>query len=99
MVLFGEVLRRNGPVCRGALPAQRRGPAGDSHLIRLRQCAKLLAFVYEYTTQSNLTHLPLVICGDWNGESDGCVYRAGTPWAKMRSSRRGHLPVFQCTSK
>ena len=46
-----------------------------SSAIRLRECAKLLEFLGDYVRQRRLPHVPVVMCGDWNGTSSGCVAR------------------------
>ncbi|CAN0481754.1 unnamed protein product, partial [Hapterophycus canaliculatus] len=44
-------------------------------ILRIRELRKLLAFVECYTQTNGLAHLPVVICGDFNGKSYGRVYQ------------------------
>eukprot|EP00667_Euglena_gracilis_P005052 EG_transcript_5079 len=47
----------------------------NSTVIRLRQCAKMLAALRGYIEQYGLGTIPIVICGDWNGTANGRVAR------------------------
>ncbi|CAN0076421.1 unnamed protein product, partial [Ectocarpus sp. 4 AP-2014] len=44
-------------------------------ILRIRELRKLLAFLECYTQTNDLAHLPVVLCGDFNGRSLGRVYR------------------------
>nr|GEV22612.1 uncharacterized calcium-binding protein At1g02270-like isoform X1 [Tanacetum cinerariifolium] len=44
-------------------------------LERLRQVYKILQSVEAYQKENNLTPLPIILCGDWNGSKRGHVYK------------------------
>ncbi|CAM9970436.1 unnamed protein product [Discosporangium mesarthrocarpum] len=44
-------------------------------ILRMREVKKLLAFMECYTQEHDLSHLPLVLCGDFNGGVRGRVYQ------------------------
>eukprot|EP00903_Cladosiphon_okamuranus_P017828 g16407.t1 len=44
-------------------------------ILRIRELRKLLAFVECYTQTNDLAHLPVVLCGDFNGRTSGRVYQ------------------------
>mmetsp|Transcript_9011 Transcript_9011/g.25891 ORF Transcript_9011/g.25891 Transcript_9011/m.25891 type:complete len:418 (-) Transcript_9011:159-1412(-) len=47
----------------------------NSTLIRLREVFKILEYLQQYRTRMQLSHLPIVMCGDFNGTPNGHVYR------------------------
>ncbi|KAF5732024.1 putative carbon catabolite repressor protein [Tripterygium wilfordii] len=44
-------------------------------IVRLRQVYKILKFVETYQTENKLDHVPVILCGDWNGSKRGQVYK------------------------
>lgn len=44
-------------------------------LERLRQVYKILQSVEAYQKENNLSPLPIILCGDWNGSKRGHVYK------------------------
>ncbi|KAL8210918.1 hypothetical protein R6Q57_005355 [Mikania cordata] len=44
-------------------------------LERLRQVYKILQSVEAYRKENNLSPLPIILCGDWNGSKRGHVYK------------------------
>ena len=58
----------------------------NSHVIRLRQCMKMLDYLRRYAEENALPHLPIIVCGDWNGPSNGHV-------GKFMQSQ-GFIPVL-----
>ncbi|CAM9691335.1 unnamed protein product [Chrysoparadoxa australica] len=49
--------------------------SGSFHVLRLREVRKLLAFVDYYCHNHQLTHLPVIMCGDFNGDANSTVHR------------------------
>ncbi|XP_039138408.1 uncharacterized calcium-binding protein At1g02270-like isoform X1 [Dioscorea cayenensis subsp. rotundata] len=44
-------------------------------IVRLRQVYKILQYVEAYQQEHNLTPMPIMLCGDWNGSKRGHVYK------------------------
>ncbi|KAI4340955.1 hypothetical protein MLD38_025742 [Melastoma candidum] len=44
-------------------------------LVRLNQVYKILQYVESYQKENNLSPLPIMLCGDWNGSKRGHVYK------------------------
>ncbi|XP_024517340.1 uncharacterized calcium-binding protein At1g02270 [Selaginella moellendorffii] len=44
-------------------------------LVRLRQVYKILKYLEQYKDDHNLSHAPVLLCGDWNGSKRGQVYK------------------------
>ncbi|KAH9731158.1 putative calcium-binding protein [Citrus sinensis] len=49
----------------------------DSSLsvVRLHQVYKILQYLELYQTENKLNHIPIILCGDWNGSKRGHVYK------------------------
>lgn len=49
----------------------------DSRLsvVRLHQVYKILQYLELYQTENKLNHIPIILCGDWNGSKRGHVYK------------------------
>ncbi|KAM5555840.1 putative calcium-binding protein [Rosa sericea] len=44
-------------------------------IVRLHQVYKILQFVEAYQNENKLNHMPIILCGDWNGSKRGHVYK------------------------
>ncbi|KMZ76154.1 Calcium-binding endonuclease/exonuclease/phosphatase family [Zostera marina] len=44
-------------------------------IIRLHQVYKILQYVEAYQKEQNLSQMPIILCGDWNGSKRGHVYK------------------------
>uniref|UniRef100_A0A2P2LNP4 Carbon catabolite repressor protein n=1 Tax=Rhizophora mucronata TaxID=61149 RepID=A0A2P2LNP4_RHIMU len=44
-------------------------------ITRLHQVYKILQHVEKYQLESKLNHIPIILCGDWNGSKRGHVYK------------------------
>ncbi|XP_010555752.1 PREDICTED: uncharacterized calcium-binding protein At1g02270-like [Tarenaya hassleriana] len=44
-------------------------------IVRLQQVYKILQYVESYQKEVNLTPIPIILCGDWNGSKRGHVYK------------------------
>ncbi|KAJ8748580.1 hypothetical protein K2173_003481 [Erythroxylum novogranatense] len=44
-------------------------------IVRLRQVYKILLYVETYQRENKLSHIPIILCGDWNGSKRGHVYK------------------------
>ncbi|RID49120.1 hypothetical protein BRARA_I05582 [Brassica rapa] len=44
-------------------------------IARLRQVYKILEYLEAYQKENKLTHIPIILCGDWNGSKRGHVYK------------------------
>ncbi|KAJ0245286.1 putative calcium-binding protein [Hirschfeldia incana] len=44
-------------------------------IARLHQVYKILEYLEAYQKENNLTHMPVILCGDWNGSKRGHVYK------------------------
>ncbi|KAK1321714.1 putative calcium-binding protein [Acorus calamus] len=44
-------------------------------IARLHQVYKILQYVESYQKEHNLCHMPIILCGDWNGSKRGHVYK------------------------
>ncbi|CAF1923455.1 hypothetical protein Bca4012_069546 [Brassica carinata] len=44
-------------------------------LARLHQVYKILEYLEAYQKENKLTHMPIILCGDWNGSKRGHVYK------------------------
>ncbi|XP_050385291.1 uncharacterized calcium-binding protein At1g02270-like [Argentina anserina] len=44
-------------------------------IVRLHQVYKILQFVETYQNENKLNHMPIILCGDWNGSKRGHVYK------------------------
>ncbi|CAN8310961.1 unnamed protein product [Cochlearia groenlandica] len=44
-------------------------------IVRLHQVYKILEYLEAYLKENKLTHLPIILCGDWNGSKRGHVYK------------------------
>ncbi|KAJ8898775.1 hypothetical protein K2173_005111 [Erythroxylum novogranatense] len=44
-------------------------------IVRLDQVCKILQYVDTYQRENKLSHVPIILCGDWNGSKRGHVYK------------------------
>ncbi|KAF2618790.1 hypothetical protein F2Q68_00042870, partial [Brassica cretica] len=44
-------------------------------IARLHQVYKILEYLEAYQKENKLTHMPIILCGDWNGSKRGHVYK------------------------
>ncbi|KAF2315124.1 hypothetical protein GH714_038199 [Hevea brasiliensis] len=44
-------------------------------IVRLNQVYKILRCVETYQRENKLSHMPIILCGDWNGSKHGHVYK------------------------
>ncbi|KAK1274439.1 hypothetical protein QJS04_geneDACA010811 [Acorus gramineus] len=44
-------------------------------VVRLHQVYKILQYVESYQKENDLCHVPIILCGDWNGSKRGHVYK------------------------
>ncbi|CAH8360291.1 unnamed protein product [Eruca vesicaria subsp. sativa] len=44
-------------------------------IVRLQQVYKILQYVESYQQEDNLSPMPIILCGDWNGSKRGHVYK------------------------
>ncbi|OAY48786.1 uncharacterized calcium-binding protein At1g02270 [Manihot esculenta] len=44
-------------------------------IVRLLQVYKILKYVETYQRENKLSHMPIILCGDWNGSKRGHVYK------------------------
>eukprot|EP00252_Welwitschia_mirabilis_P013149 TRINITY_DN2902_c0_g1_i7.p1 TRINITY_DN2902_c0_g1~~TRINITY_DN2902_c0_g1_i7.p1 ORF type:complete len:533 (+),score=77.80 TRINITY_DN2902_c0_g1_i7:203-1801(+) len=44
-------------------------------LVRLRQVYRILEYLNQYKAEHNVTSIPVILCGDWNGSKRGHVYK------------------------
>ncbi|CAA7018288.1 unnamed protein product [Microthlaspi erraticum] len=44
-------------------------------IVRLQQVYKILQYVESYQKEVNLSPMPIILCGDWNGRKRGHVYK------------------------
>ncbi|CAH8336762.1 unnamed protein product [Eruca vesicaria subsp. sativa] len=44
-------------------------------IARLHQVYKILEYLEAYQKENKLTHIPIILCGDWNGSKRGHVYK------------------------
>ncbi|KAF2560541.1 hypothetical protein F2Q70_00015030 [Brassica cretica] len=44
-------------------------------IVRLQQVYKILQYVESYQQEVNLSPMPIILCGDWNGSKRGHVYK------------------------
>jgi exonuclease III len=44
-------------------------------IVRLQQVYKILQYVESYQKEVNLSPMPIILCGDWNGSKRGHVYK------------------------
>ncbi|EEF47104.1 uncharacterized calcium-binding protein At1g02270 [Ricinus communis] len=44
-------------------------------IVRLHQVYKILQYVETYQRDNKLSHMPIILCGDWNGSKRGHVYK------------------------
>ncbi|CAD5175950.1 unnamed protein product [Musa acuminata subsp. malaccensis] len=44
-------------------------------IVRLQQVYKILLYIETYQKEHNLSPMPIVLCGDWNGSKRGHVYK------------------------
>ncbi|WOL07105.1 hypothetical protein Cni_G15842 [Canna indica] len=44
-------------------------------IVRLQQVYKILQYIETYQKENNLTSMPIILCGDWNGSKRGHVYK------------------------
>ncbi|XP_050238697.1 uncharacterized calcium-binding protein At1g02270-like [Mercurialis annua] len=44
-------------------------------IVRLHQVYKILQYVETYQRENKLSHMPIILCGDWNGSKRGHVYK------------------------
>lgn len=44
-------------------------------IVRLHQVCKILQYVETYQREHKLNHMPIILCGDWNGSKRGHVYK------------------------
>ncbi|KAF8111527.1 hypothetical protein N665_0074s0058 [Sinapis alba] len=44
-------------------------------IARLHQVYKILEYLEAYQKEIQLTHIPIILCGDWNGSKRGHVYK------------------------
>lgn len=49
--------------------------SSDICLVRLRQVYKILEHLEYYKVEKGLHHVPIILCGDWNGSKRGHVYK------------------------
>uniref|UniRef100_A0A5B7CGB7 EF-hand domain-containing protein n=1 Tax=Davidia involucrata TaxID=16924 RepID=A0A5B7CGB7_DAVIN len=43
--------------------------------LRLKQVYKILQYIESYCLDYHLQHIPIILCGDWNGSKKGNVYK------------------------
>ncbi|XP_057956222.1 uncharacterized calcium-binding protein At1g02270-like isoform X2 [Malania oleifera] len=43
--------------------------------LRLQQVYKILQYVESYSDEYQCSHIPIILCGDWNGSKKGHVYK------------------------
>ncbi|EOA40262.1 hypothetical protein CARUB_v10008987mg [Capsella rubella] len=43
--------------------------------VRLHQVYKILEYLEAYQKENKLNHMPIILCGDWNGSKRGHVYK------------------------
>ncbi|KAL1220310.1 putative calcium-binding protein [Cardamine amara subsp. amara] len=44
-------------------------------IVRLHQVYKILEYLEAYLKENKLNHMPIILCGDWNGSKRGHVYK------------------------
>ncbi|CAH8382501.1 unnamed protein product [Eruca vesicaria subsp. sativa] len=44
-------------------------------IARLHQVYKILEYLEAYQKEKKLSHIPIILCGDWNGSKRGHVYK------------------------
>ncbi|CAA7056215.1 unnamed protein product [Microthlaspi erraticum] len=44
-------------------------------IVRLHQVYKILEYLEAYQKENKLAHMPIILCGDWNGSKRGHVYK------------------------
>jgi len=44
-------------------------------IVRLHQVYKILEYLEAYQKENKLNHMPIILCGDWNGSKRGHVYK------------------------
>ncbi|EHA8592573.1 putative calcium-binding protein [Cocos nucifera] len=44
-------------------------------IVRLQQVYKILQYIESYQKEHNLSPMPIILCGDWNGSKRGHVYK------------------------
>lgn len=75
---LGECRNNNNSVCQELVIVNTHllFPHDSSMCLeRLRQVYKILQSVEAYRRENNLSPLPIILCGDWNGSKRGHVYK------------------------